>query len=197
MKTILYYALSLHVLFLCSILFSCEEKYIQRARAYPRIELPPHTYQLFQNHYPYSFEHHTKSFIKKDSGWLSEPYWISIEYPHFSCWIQLTYKPINKNRPLDLEKYLNDSYKLTYKHKIKAYSIEESLIKLPNGSIASVSEIMGDTPTQFHFHTTDSTKHFLRGALYFNTSEKNDSLKPIIEYVKYDILHLLNTLKWK
>jgi hypothetical protein len=44
---------------------------------------------------------------------------------------------------------------------------------------------------------TDSSRHFLRGALYFNTRVNNDSLAPAIEYMKKDIMHLINTMDWK
>ena len=49
---------------------------------------------------------------------------------------------------------------------------------------------------QFQFITTDSVNHFLRGALYFQVATKNDSLAPIIEYIKKDMIHILNTLEW-
>jgi hypothetical protein len=44
---------------------------------------------------------------------------------------------------------------------------------------------------------TDSTRNFLRAALYFNTRIANDSLAPAIEYMKKDVMHLVNTLEWK
>ena len=82
--------------------------------------------------------------------------------------------------------------------KSKAHNaIEESEIRTPTGDVASVFELEGEVPSQFQFYVTDSTKHFLRGALYFRTATQNDSLAPVIEYVKKDIIHLLNTLKWK
>jgi hypothetical protein len=37
----------------------------------------------------------------------------------------------------------------------------------------------------------------LRGALYFRTATANDSLAPVIEYIKADMIHLLNTLEWE
>ena len=55
----------------------------------------------------------------------------------------------------------------------------------------------GEVSSQYQFYTHDTTNNFLRGALYFETATKNDSLKPIIEYVKEDINHLVNTLEWK
>jgi hypothetical protein len=51
-------------------------------------------------------------------------------------------------------------------------------------------------PRKFKFFLSDSTQHFLRGALYFRTALKNDSLAPVIDYIKKDVIHLLNTVKW-
>jgi len=67
----------------------------------------------------------------------------------------------------------------------------------PKGYSGFVSELSGEVPTQFQFFVTDSTQHFLRGALYFQTAVKNDSLAPIIEYIKVDMMHLMNTLSFE
>ena len=66
----------------------------------------------------------------------------------------------------------------------------------PEGYTGVVAELSGEVPTQFQFFVTDSTDHFLRGALYFNTAMKNDSLAPVIEYIKVDMAHLMNSVKF-
>jgi gliding motility-associated lipoprotein GldD len=71
------------------------------------------------------------------------------------------------------------------------------VIKTSNGKTATIFQLEGEVPSQFQFHITDSTEHFLRGALYFRTATKNDSLSPVINYMKEDIMHMLNTLEWK
>lgn len=109
--------------------------------------------------------------------------------------MHITYKPVNNNLEL-LKEYVDDSYRLTAKHQIKAYSIDEVLVSTPSGKTAVIEEIEGEVPSQFQFTVTDSTRHFLRGALYFNTKVQNDSLAPAIEYVKKDIMHMINTLEW-
>ena len=76
-------------------------------------------------------------------------------------------------------------------------SINENIVITPSGKTAVIAELEGEVPSQLQFFITDSTKNFLRGALYFRTSIKNDSLAPAIEYLKIDIIHLLNTLEWK
>ncbi len=178
-------------------LVSCGKKdYLPKPKGFNRIELPPHEYQALPDSFPYSFEYSKLVDLKADSSWIAERYWIHLYYPYFDADVQVTYKPI---RDLDslLQGYYVDSYRLTSKHNVKAYAIEEMVMELPNGNWASVSELEGEVPSQYQFHVSDSTKHFLRGALYFKTSTKNDSLRPVINYLKEDIHHLLNTLKWR
>ena len=167
-----------------------------KPKGYNRIDLPPHEYQLLPDSFPYSFEYSKHMQIKADSSWIAERYWIHLYYPHMDANVQITYKPI-----LDLDSllmgYYHDAYKLTSQHNIKAYSIEEMIMELPNGNWASVTELEGEVPSQYQFHVSDSTAHFLRGALYFKTATQNDSLRPVINYVKQDIHHMLNTLEWR
>ena len=92
---------------------------------------------------------------------------------------------------------MNDAYTLTAKHQIKAYAIDEVIAQTYSGQTAIIAELEGDVPSQMQFTITDSTKNFLRGALYFNSKVHNDSLKPAIEYMKKVILHMINTFDWK
>ena len=91
---------------------------------------------------------------------------------------------------------MDDAYTLTAKHQIKAYAINEVISVTPSGKTAVIAELEGEVPSQFQFTITDSTTNFLRGALYFNTKVQNDSLAPAIEYMKRDMMHIINTLEW-
>lgn len=127
---------------------------------------------------------------------MRERHWVEIYYPTLKANIHVTYKRINNSEQL-LKEFLNDSYTLTAKHQIKASAIDETITKSPSGKVAVIAEIQGEVPSQFQFTMTDSTKHFLRGALYFNTQVQNDSLQPAIEYVKKDMMRMINSLEWK
>lgn len=187
--------MSAFILF-CLWLGACKQKFLPKPKGYNRIELPEHAYRELPDSLPYSFEFSQHAKILPDSSWMAEHYWINLYYPKLKANIQLTYKPIRSREDL-LKEYLQDAYRLTTKHQIKAYAIDESIIRTPEGETAVVAELSGEVPSQFQFFVTDSTKHFLRGALYFKTATKNDSLAPVIEYVKKDIIHILNTLEWK
>jgi gliding motility-associated lipoprotein GldD len=184
------------LLFLLLILSSCTPDYSPKPKGYNRIDLPRHKYQLLKEEHPYVFEHSVYAQIQKDTSGISEPHWIDIYYPDFKANIQITYKTFGReNKKFD--ELTDDAHKLTSKHQIKAYSIDEGVVTTPQGYTATLFELTGEVPSQYQFYVTDSAKHFLRGALYFRTATRNDSLAPVIEYMKKDIHHLLNTLQWK
>ena len=174
---------------------SCQSDYLPKPKGYNRIDLPEPAYNQLAMELPYTFEHSQYASIEPDSFSLDEKDWINLNYRGFEAKVHLTYKPIDGNRE-NLKAYLSDAMSLTSKHQIKAYGIDELLVRTPEGYTGLVAELVGDVPTQFQFFVTDSTQHFLRGALYFNTAVKNDSLAPIIEYIKSDIIHLINTLEF-
>ncbi len=178
------------------ITLACGGDYLPKPKGYNRIDLPERAYQSLPDSFPYFFEYSQHSRLLKDTSWITDRFWINLYYPEMEASIQITYKPVTDSI---IRGYLSDSYKLTSQHNVKAYAIEESILELPNGLYASFTELEGEVPTQAQFHITDkdSTDHFLRGALYFRTSTKNDSLAPVIDYLKKDIVHLLMSLEWK
>ncbi len=178
-------------------LAACNAEYNPKPKGFNRIDLPAPAYQPLQaTDHPYTFEYSRYAKIRPDSSMIAQPYWINIIYPQLGANVQLTYKAINNN-PKTFDDLIEDARKLTSKHQIKAYAIEEAEIKTMQGDIASVFELEGEVPSQFQFYVTDTTTHFFRGALYFRTATQNDSLAPVIDYVKKDIVHLLNTLEFK
>jgi gliding motility-associated lipoprotein GldD len=131
-----------------------------------------------------------------DTTRIRERFWIELYYPTMKSTIHITYKRINNSEQL-LKEFLDDAYTLTSKHQIKAYAIDEIITVTPSGKTAVIAELEGEVPSQFQFTMTDSTRNFLRGALYFNTRVANDSLAPAIEYMKKDMMHIINSLEWK
>lgn len=184
------------VVFFCLLFTGCSSDYLPKPKGFNRINLPASEYFILPDTFPYSFEYSQHAKILRDSSWIAEKYWITLFYPEMGATLQITYKPVTDSI---IREYLSDSYKLTSQHNVKAYAIEESILELPNGLYASYTELEGQVPTQVQFHVTDldSSRHFLRGALYFRTATKNDSLAPVINYLKKDVIHLLTTLKWR
>lgn len=175
---------------------ACNRDYLPKPLGYNRLELPPAEYQVVSDTLPYSFEYSKHANLLADTSYISERFWIEIYYPQLKANIHVTYKEIKNNDQL-LKEFLDDSYTLTAKHQIKAYAINEVITKTPSGKTAVIAELEGEVPSQFQFTVTDSTRNFVRGAVYFNTQIANDSLAPAIEYMKKEAMHFINTLQWK
>jgi gliding motility-associated lipoprotein GldD len=177
-------------------MMACESDYLPRPKGYNRIDLPERSFTDLKGDLPYQFEVSDHARVEPDSFNLAEKSWINLNYPTLGAKIHLTYLPLGSGNK-DLKMVLSDAINLTAKHQVKAYGIEESVLLTPQGYTGVVAELSGEVPTQFQFFVTDSTDNFLRGALYFNTAMKNDSLAPVIEYLKVDMVHLMNTLEFQ
>ncbi len=175
---------------------ACDREYLPKPLGYNRLELPEPAYRPLPDTLPYSFEYSTHAHLLPDTSYVRERFWIEIYYPEIKSNIHITYKDLNNSEKL-LKEFMDDSYTLTAKHQIKAYAINEVITVTPSGKTAIIAELEGEVPSQFQFTITDSAKNFMRGALYFNTKVQNDSLAPAIEYMKRDMLHIINTLEWK
>ncbi|MEN9961059.1 MAG: hypothetical protein RL045_1312 [Bacteroidota bacterium] len=183
-------------------LFSCgtaseeENASMPRPKGFPVMDIPKQQYQSLEKGHPFTFEVSTQALVKKDTFATAEPHWMYIYYPRWDAFIQLTYKTVGGDRKR-LEKLIRDSYVLASKHQMKANRIEDAILTTRDGRKATIIELEGEVATPFQFFATDSTTHFLRGAVYLNTAMKNDSLAPVIQYLKQDALHLIQTLRWR
>jgi gliding motility-associated lipoprotein GldD len=83
------------------------------------------------------------------------------------------------------------------KHTEVSTGIADSVIQTANGVEGIYFSLSGNTATANQFFLTDSTRHFLRGALYFDASPNEDSLSLVNDFLKQDLKHLINTLRWK
>jgi len=200
------------------LIFSCNSNYTSKKTGYFKINFPEKKYTSFnQPGYPYTFEYPVYAKIAKDSSYFEEgsknPYWINIEFPTFNGTIFISYKQIGgtsvykiKNSDgtyrdsvgvNNFDKMVNDAFNLTYKNDVKAYSIEDSLMHTPNNVTGVFFKVSGNVATAKQFFLSDSVKHFLRGALYFDATPNEDSLRPVNAFLQEDMKHLINTLQWK
>lgn len=181
-------------------LLSCgkseEQAYIPRPKGYNQINLPKANYRPLAGNYPYTFEVSRFAKVLPDTVSWAEPHWIYIYYPQWKAFIQITYKDL-KNPYNKLNLLIDDAYKLAYKHQGRASHIQDYVLTTRSGKKAGLFELEGEVATSLQFYTTDSTKHYLRGAVYVRTATDNDSLAPIIAFIKKDAMHLIQTLRWK
>jgi gliding motility-associated lipoprotein GldD len=181
------------------VFFSCDSSYTPKPTGYFKISFPPHVYQRFdEKNFPYTFEYPVYARIIHDTSFFEakpeNPYWINIDFPQFNARLYVSYKEIGPN---SFDKLKDDAFKMTFKHSYKASSIEDSVIKTPLGISGIFFNVGGNAATAKQFYVTDSVKHFLRGALYFDTTPNEDSLGIVNNFLQEDMRHIINTLQWK
>ncbi len=187
------------VYFLIAFLFvlvSCENNYYPKPRGFFRIDLPEKNYMLFDSvPFPYSFYFPDYVIVKSHNLNNSEPFWIDLQFLPFDATLHISYKRVNNN----LDVYLEDAHTFVNKHIPKANAINENVyINNDSRVYGLVYNIEGsEAASPLQFYLTDSTRHFLRGAFYFNFTPNNDSLAPVINYVKEDVTYLIETFNWK
>ena len=181
------------------ILVACNSDYTLKQRGYFRIDFPKHEYQKYdQPGSPYSFEYPVYAKIVRDTTFFEakpeNDYWINIDFPEFFGKIYISYKEIKKN---NFDSLVSDAFKMTYKHTSKATEIRDSLMHTPLGFTGVFFQVGGNAATAKQFFVTDSVKHFVRGALYFDASPNSDSLGVVNSFLEEDMKHLINTLQLK
>lgn len=192
MKTIFYISI---IVILTGIISSCDQTYTPKPRGYFRIDLPEKKYEIFDTTFPYQFEKPVYTIVTTDPHSPQEKYWINLHFPDFKATVHFSYKEVKNN----LRTYLDDSHRMISKHIPKADAIYDSIIiDRDRNMFGLVYELEGaGAASPYQFFLTDSTTHFVRASLYFNFTPNNDSLEPVIEFIKEDINHLINTFAWK
>lgn len=172
-------------------LSSCQH-YTPKPRSYFRIHLADKTYQRSDSTHAYSFEYPKNiAYIQKNS---KDTAWFDVVYPTYNARIYFSYKEINNN----FQEIAEDSRNFVYKHAFKADAIIENPYEDSDKNVyGMLYEIKGNTASSVQFLVTDSTQHFLRGALYFNNHPNKDSLAPVISYISEDIRHMIETMRWE
>lgn len=182
----------------------CDEEtvYTPKPKGYFSIDLPEHEYTRYTNpNCDYSFEYPVYAEVAIDSLFFqkktTDPCWLDITIPELAGEIHLSYKQVGANGNT-LEKLIEDAHKLTYKHTIKADYIDEKPIMIPEHRVDGLLyEVGGNAASSMQFYVTDGVDHFLRGSLYFAATPNRDSMNPVINHVREDLLHLISTLEWE
>lgn len=171
------------------------ERPLPKPKGYFRIDLPEKNYVKVDTIGRYAFETPDYAVITHDPLSPNEKNWINVEMPQFKASFHLTHKDVHGN----LGEYLEDVHLMITKHLQKANGMNDSLIVNPEHRVyGMLIEMDGKgVATPLQFYLTDSTANFLRGALYFNFVPNNDSMQPVIDYLRQDIDRMINTLEWK
>ncbi|MDD4488905.1 MAG: gliding motility lipoprotein GldD [Paludibacter sp.] len=184
------------ILLFCLLTFifaGCKKNYYPKPYGYFRVDLPDHAYNKIDTVLPYFFEISDIAdiHIKKEK---QEKYWIDILYPTLNAAIHCSYKEVNNN----LYELSEDTHRSVYKHLVRADDITEEIFSNPERKVYGIYyELEGNTASVAQFVLTDSIRHFFRGAVYFNHVPNKDSIAPMSDYIKKDVIRLMESFSWK
>jgi len=172
-----------------------EERPLPKPKGYFRIDLPEKNYVKVDTLERFAFDVPSYAVLTNDPLAPEEKNWVTVQMPSFKASIHLTHKDVNGN----LSEYLEDVHTMLTKHLQKASGMNDSLVIAPERDVYGLFiEMDGKgVATPMQFYLTDSTRNFVRGALYFNFVPNNDSMQPVIDYLRQDIDRMINTFEWK
>lgn len=177
------------VLIVLFTLASCGEDILPKPKGYLSLTYPDNSYKSLSLERPYSFKVSEFSVLEDE-----KKNWLKIKYPKLKASIDITYRSVDGN----LKELLTESEKLVYKHAVKAEEIlTKNFENFEKRVFGSMQEISGNAASQIQFQLTDSTHNFIKGALFFYTKPNYDSILPAVDYIKKDIIQLIETLEWK
>ena len=176
---------------------SCKENFTPKPYGYLRVKLPnDHSYQKSEETLPFSVDYSKYAkweALKVAKKSRENSLWYNIHYQKYDAKIHLSYIPLQNN----LDSLLEESYEFVFGHTVRADAIDERVFNRTDDNVYGVVfDLKGNTASNMEFWATDSLNHFLRGALYIESTPNIDSLSPVIEFVKKDIVHIVNTLQW-
>lgn len=170
--------------------------YSPKPRGFFRIKFPEKKYQEYSEGCPFTFNYPQYAKIEPDKKAGAGNCWLNMQFPQFNATLHISYDRIADKRMFN--ELVEDSHKLAFKHTVKASAIDEGTISNPVKKIYGIYyTIDGNAASSAQFYLTDSTKNYLRGALYFNNEPRLDSIQPVLDFIKKDVNVMIKSFKWK
>lgn len=187
--------MKINVLLILLIAFaSCDRSYTPKPAGYLKVHYPEKEYVVFEQAEPFVFEVPVYAQVQKSRSRNAEPWWYDIRFPEYDGTLHLSFKDPEG----DPEGLIEDTRTLVYKHASRSDGITEiPFVDTAHHKYGILYDLSGNVASAVQFFLTDSTDHFLRGSLYFNTEPNRDSLNPVINFVREDIEHMIESVRWR
>jgi gliding motility-associated lipoprotein GldD len=176
--------------------------YSPKPRGYFRIKFPEKQYQDYNSAYPFTFKYPVYATIEKDTqsrlapSLLNMNQLLNMQFKQFNATLHLSYETITSKQVFNL--LVEDARKLAFKNTVKSTGIDQGTIAIPGHKVWGIYyTIDGNAASSAQFFITDSTKHYMRGALYFNNEPRLDSIQPVLDFIKKDVAVMIESFRWK
>ena len=179
---------------MATVSLSCVD-YAPKPRGYMRIEPQAPCYQVLDlPELPFLFEVSQAVTIELPET-MAQPMF-NLSYPDMHAKLYCSYLPITRISYPEAEA---ESRRLVARAAgATVASIQERAYAHPEVAVyGSLFLLPGDAASPVQFLLTDSVAHFLRGALYFDCRPNADSLAPAIDYIRQDMMEMMQTFRWR
>lgn len=172
-----------------------------KPRMYPRADLPDHRFVTMDKSEGcgFLFRRSVYSEVVERSRFfdqqLENDCWFDLHYPEMNVTVHFTYHPIREEK--DYATLAGESFRMAYEHSSIASSIREEPVFLNGLEQGMIFQLKGPVASPYQFYLTDTTRHFLRGSLYFNSHPNPDSVAPYLHYLSIDMDTLIQSIRWK
>lgn len=179
---------------------ACGNVATPRPYGYYRISVPDTAYMPFSpslgegtgEAFPYTFALSRNAVVKPRLD-VDEPYWVNLCYPSLNATVHCSYKPVHNN----LRELTNDALEFVYRNASFANAIPEQDYAHPEARVYGVLfDLEGNTASSCQFFVTDSVRHFFRASVYCNCPPNADSLAPVYDYLRTDVIKMVETFQW-
>ena len=166
---------------------------------YFRIDMPEHQYTTLDTAVlPFTFDYAecARCLVDRKSD---TAIWVVVQYPQQNASIEMLYKPTADSAALS-NLMLADK-KFVEFHYQKASGVRTRDFR-ELGARENVSGLFYDIDGKevacpFHYWMTDGSHHFARATLYFNFTPNNDSVQPVIDYIREDAMRMVKSFNWR
>ena len=178
---------------------ACNSRFTPKETGYPATLLPKKVYLTDAvNGMPYTFDIPSYAVVDKKAAAMGveafKTGWMNLQFPNLNATLYISYNEVQKDK---LDVLVRDAYNFANNHSNKASFIEDSAFENPQGHKGVFFHLGGDVASPYQFFITDSSRHFLRAALYFDTTPNADSLAPVIDFLYQDLKQLVHSFHWK
>jgi gliding motility-associated lipoprotein GldD len=180
----------------------CQESVVRvpKPRAYPRVNFPPRHYVTFQeSECPFTFQYPDYMHVVKREDVFKDspahPCWFDLDASVLGAKIHCSYYDINAGKSFD--ELVTDAFKIADQINQRANYMDEIRVANAHGVSGLLMEFSGSAASPLHFFLTDSTTHFLKASLYYQSKVIPDSLAPITGFLREDLANMINSLTFK
>ena len=172
----------------------CSDDFSPKPRGFFRIDLPEHSYRKLDLKCGASMDVPSYARVELRDSVRTDTCWFNVSFPRLNAKLYFTYLPVGNN----FETLVEESYGFAAKHEMKASGMKRTQFTDDENRLYGILyDIEGEAASQVQFFLTDSTNHFLRASLYFNHKPNPDSIAPVLAFLRQDILHMAESVRWR